>query len=103
MMNNDLISREAALNATKMVYIECIFVDGKGYEEALLDATGVVLKKDIEALPAVDAVPVVRCKDCTCKSVWIRTEHRRYYCGISGMYPKSDNDFCSYGERKDSE
>jgi hypothetical protein len=45
-------------------------------------------------------VEVVRCKDCVSKDVWIRTDHGRYYCGISGMYPESDNDFCSYGERK---
>lgn len=55
----DLISREAALNATKMVYIECIFVDDCGYEVDECDDLAVVFAKDIKALPAVDAVPVV--------------------------------------------
>ena len=47
--------------------------------------------------PTVDAVPVVRCKDC-----------KYYYeCGVNfcdrlGMDCPGDSDFfCSYGERKD--
>ena len=38
------------------------------YKENFLSGTGVeapaVWKSDIDAMPAVDAVPVVRCKDC---------------------------------------
>ena len=45
----------------------------------------------IEKAPAVDAVPVVRCKDCkhyaTCK---------RY----GALSRPNDDDFCSYGERR---
>ena len=103
---SDLISREAALNATKMAYIECIFVDEKGYEEALLDAAGVILKKDIEALPAVDAVEVVRCKDCVhyydrepvCLKIYSDC-----VCHQTAWQERKPNDFCSYGERKDNE
>lgn len=48
-------------------------------------------------LPTVDAVPVVRCKDCK----------HHYDCGVHfcnrlGMDCPNDSDFfCSYGERKD--
>lgn len=61
---NDLIHREDVLNVSKIVYIECIYVDEDGYEETEMDNRDVVFKSDILALPAVDAVPVVRCKDC---------------------------------------
>lgn len=55
----------------------------------------------IESVPTVDAVPVVRCRDC---------KHHHYseceipYCGmIDYGYGWKDEDFCSRGERKDGE
>lgn len=57
----------------------------------------------IENAKAVDAVPVVRCEDCIGKSTWFKdAENGCQVCGMSGMYPKSENDYCSYGERKDN-
>lgn len=61
------------------------------------------LKLAIEALEkqaTVDAVPVVRCRDC-----------RHLYDGIDdyccmnhkGLAKICENSFCSYGERKDSD
>lgn len=50
-----------------------------------------------ELLPTVDAVPVVRCKDCK----------HHYDCGVHfcnrlGMdFPDDSDFFCSYGERKE--
>lgn len=48
---------------------------------------------EIEFAPAVDAVEVVRCKDC------------KYRDGTPGQpniqcYQMHDDDFCSYGERR---
>lgn len=60
-----------------------------------------------ELLPAVDAVPVVRCKDCK----WFADNNDGEWFGcwlfqtiriIPEDAPKPD-DFCSYGERKDGE
>lgn len=46
-------------------------------------------------------VEVVRCKDCIGQSTWYKdAEYGFVICGMSGMYPKSENDFCSFGERK---
>ena len=45
---------------------------------------------DIEAAPTVDAVPVVRCRDCR--------KFKTYGCR---MVASGYDDFCSYGERKD--
>ena len=51
----------------------------------------------VDHAPAVDAVPVVRCKDC---------KHHHYceihFCDALGMdCPDDSKFFCSYGERKD--
>lgn len=47
-------------------------------------------------LPTVDAMPVVRCKDCYKAKKY--GEH--FECGESYMQMRP-NDFCSYGERRD--
>lgn len=49
----------------------------------------------IENAPAIDAVPVVRCKDCKhcLDTLWCKYK----------LQPCDDNDFCSYGERKEAE
>lgn len=83
MPNSDLISRAAALNALLM---------SKNYRDAH-DA--------LEQLPAVDAVPVVRCKDCI--------HYNNNYCGEGfgwcerkGIgHGTSDDWFCASGEAKD--
>lgn len=57
-MAKEYIEREAALNASKIVYIECIEVDGGGYEDGRAEDIPVVFKKDIESLPIADVVPI---------------------------------------------
>lgn len=47
------------------------------------------IKKSIEATKTVDAVPVVRCRDCR--------KFKTYGCR---MVASGYDDFCSYGERK---
>ena len=47
---------------------------------------------EVDIAPTVDAVPVVRCKDC---------KHHQYCC--RGSIPVDDNGFCSHGERKKDE
>lgn len=49
----------------------------------------------IHMMPTVDAVPVVRCKDC----IWNR-EKEWVDCYMSGMHGRNTNNFCSRGERK---
>ena len=68
----------------------------RGFEEAV---------DKVEDQPTVDAVEVVRCRDCKHReeSPWFDG----YRCGnpdegmASGVVLR-DNDFCSYGERKDN-
>ena len=53
----------------------------------------------VRSIEPVDAVPVVRCKDCT----WCeKGKSYEPYCNhpTDGMYDVQMDDFCSYGERR---
>lgn len=53
----------------------------------------------VSKLPIADVVEVVRCKDCMYKKN-AETNHKGFLiCSASGM-EITDDDFCSYGERK---
>ena len=59
-----------------------------------------VLASDIKSAPTVDAVVVVRCKDCK----WLYDEMDDYCCrSHRGLVRICENSFCSYGERKDGD
>lgn len=63
----------------------------------------------IWAMPTVDAVPVVRCKDCkSCRKLNRKDRIEEAYAeGVLWCKNQSDgvwpDDFCSYGERKDGD
>lgn len=77
-------------------------IDSDKFILALMDASLSSVDEDtildlVDSIPTVDAVPVVRCKNC-----------KYYYeCGVNfcdrlGMDCPGDSDFfCSYGERKE--
>lgn len=71
---NDYISREDAL--------ECVTYDVEYTTE------------QIKGLPSADVVQVVRCRDCR---EFAKTSH---WCE-SFDNPTGEDDFCSYGERKE--
>ncbi len=56
---------------------------------------------EIDKAPTVDAVEVVRCKDCK------HCDPENYHCdhpmGTSFPFPRKTDDFCSYGERRKGE
>ena len=86
-MNNDLISRSALLKEG---------IRGK----YLVGADGSILipvhcvRKYIKEAPAVDSVIPVRCKDCK--------YHNKPPCPMRLSFNwTEDDDFCSYGERKE--
>lgn len=84
-MNGDLISRSALL--------EDIAHDMSGFDESEADNPGLTwgdLIHWLQNAPAVDAVEVVRCKDCE-------------YWDFGDCYRlelSSPDDFCSHGKRK---
>lgn len=77
-------------------------------EEALTEgAYGYVDAKQIADAPTVDAVPVVRCKDCK-HHYWEQEPcHGKsvHYCELSHMRGVEvfKEFFCYYGERKDGD
>lgn len=58
----------------------------------------------LKKIPAVDVVPVVRCKDCihydlgVCLKIYSDGNAQK-----DSWQSRNPNDFCSYGERKDGE
>ena len=80
-MNDDLISRSAFL------------------KRMMRTARYFYVKFDIMEEPAVDAVEVVRCKDCK------HCDPENYHCdhpmGTAAPLRRKPDDFCSYGERKE--
>lgn len=61
----------------------------------------------LEAQPTVDAVEVVRCKDCkhydnTEGICWCKL-NSKFYLGGFDWHSFPEDGFCSYGERKDNE
>ena len=68
-------------------------------------AKGLEPSQYIEALPTVDAVPVVRCKDCKHLRVWNRKDIYAFCPKTNIVFLPFDKDtrtfFCGFGERKD--
>lgn len=67
------------------------------------------IKKSMEATKTVDAVPVVRCKDCKhCRELNRKDRIEEAYAdGVLWCTNQSDgvwpDDYCSYGERRGGE
>ena len=72
-------------------YVEDKFKDNVPYEWAWVLTA-------VDSAPTVDAVPVVRCKDCKYKMG--RLCKNPMAVGWDALEPE-DDDFCSRGERKD--
>ena len=59
--------------------------------------------KEIDKAPTIDAVPVVRCKDCKYGEVDDADLPTQYLCNYHGADWNDENHFCSYGKRKDGD
>ena len=74
------------------------------YIQETLYRRGFKTRQDIEewlnSAPIIDAVPVVRCKDCKFGD-WDSEPNDAMVCmRTKDGFWRSGNDFCSYGERK---
>jgi hypothetical protein len=87
-MNNDLISRSALLEQVRFT----LPIDSER-RRILADCVGIMRGLIIDA-PAVDAVEMVRCKDCD-------VPHNKWTgCpNLNGMIPPADF-YCARGERR---
>ena len=65
------------------------------------------IRRVIDEAPTIDAVPVVRCKDCKhWKAIGVLEQHWecQIFCGLHDKgYLTGADDFCSYGERREGE
>ena len=96
-MNDDLISRQAAIDAIHNLYAihgsEGSWIDQKDAFKALNSLPS--------AQPTVDAEPVIRCKDC--KYYTYGTVEGKHLC-MSVKYrftPTTEDEWCSRAERKE--
>ena len=56
----------------------------------------------IKTAPTVDAVPVVRCKDCVNGTVFVNKQGAEYVdCVLDDYSVRKPTDYCSYGKRKE--
>ena len=56
----------------------------------------------LEDMQTVDAVPVVRCKDCVNGTVFVNKQGVEYVdCVLDDYSVRKPTDYCSYGERKE--
>lgn len=65
------------------------------------------MQRMFDSLPTIDAVPVVRCRECKFYRELRTKRHNQlmrlcYRMGKHDMeYPVKPDDFCSYGQRKE--
>ena len=58
----------------------------------------------LQEAPTINAVEVTRCRNCIGRSTWYNdAKYGCAVCGMSGMYPKSEDGYCSYGLRRTNE
>ena len=69
------------------------------YAEKMLDNG--YRRVGIEEAPTIDAVPVVRCRECKHRGTDDCIFHIKGEPADEELLLKLDNDFCSYGERKE--
>ena len=86
-MANDYIRREDAIDAATQ--------DSTENRTHSFRAGQARSASRIKALPPADVAPVVMCKDC----LFFTTE--KSCCRPEGLIKAREDDFCSYGERKE--
>lgn len=79
-----------------------LMVDPEEVKEILCDQSWLSwdeIAEMVDSAQMVDAVPVVRCKDCKHRR---KNEENEPYCALTnGLTGPWDDEFCSYGERRD--
>ena len=89
---DDYISRKAVLEAARHNYYPSI--------DCYCTSVKCATLKDIEAIPAVDVVEVVRCKDC---AFWNREDEQpngclcEHWSGADALWYTPHDSFCSDG------
>ena len=88
----------------KPIYAEEDNITGSGmsYDEICGYNDGIdIAWNKIDQAPTIDAVPVVRCRECKHRGTDDCIFHIKGEPADEELLLKLDNDFCSYGERKE--
>ena len=93
-----MATEQRLIDANKIPWEEWYVPDSESEEQWDFKAELGVLKPAIDKMPTVDAVEVVRCKDCA--------RYKKGYCTIrkdswGAALLVGEHDFCSDGERKE--
>ena len=91
-------SKKRLIDADKLLTNAIIISDSEG--QATWSAVSTI---DILAAPIVDVVEVVRCRECKHRGTDDCIFHIKGEPADEELLLKLDNDFCSYGERKDGD
>ena len=104
---SDLISRQVAIDAV-MELVEAWYEwrSGVSRKISLLNAVYCALEDIPSAQPTVDAVPVIRCRDCKyAKRIYIKslpwTKQWEYSCQYFNTHSVLGNGYCNNAERKE--
>lgn len=92
---DDLISREALLKSFDIAWMVEYDETGCGVSKRAIPVA------TIEAAPAVDAVPVVRCRECKHWGTGYCAETDAIKVCEYAKYMVGGNGYCVYGERRD--
>ena len=110
-MADDLISRQALLAAFRAYMVEHFDKDKcADAENCEVCEKRCLWQKVIASVPAVDAVEVVRCKDCKYSMLWRKPTAKAVgECWIRKMNSEDEQfalvdaeDFCSLGKRREA-
>ena len=97
--STNLIDRQAAIDAIsqRLDALKGLRFGTSTFWDGLADGYARIMS-DLQYLPTVDAVHVVRCKDCKYHK---DEEPGMVWCGISVAGWVSENGYCSDGKRRD--
>ena len=94
----DLILRAELQTWLQAKIRECVMLNA--YSELAITNE---INNYVKAMPAVDAVPVVRCKDCKNSDAWYGDKRICRLWNDKDGHDVFEDGFCSYGERRDDE
>lgn len=77
------------------VFNDVVLVDGE------VKCVGLILAETVDKAPTIDAVPVVRCRECKFGSWDSETDDAMVCVRTNDGFWRSGNDFCSRGKRKE--
>ena len=78
----------------KTVFNDVVLVEGE------VKGVGLILAETVDKAPTIDAVPVVRCRECKQGEVDDPDFPDQYYCHAGCGWNNGDF-YCAYGERKE--